>query len=394
MQRPINLDHNATTPVLPAVAAAMHEAQLRFPGNPASQHALGRDARRAVEDARRRIGELVGARVAGMDADRVVFTSGGTEANNLALRGLLGGAPRAADRGADPTALDLLVSAIEHPSIAAAADALAAEGRSVARIGVDATGVVRLEHLEQLLDRGPRLASVMLANNETGVVQPVAAAAALCRGRGVLFHTDAVQAVGKIAVDFAALGVDALGIAPHKFHGPRGIGALVVRHGVKLARQLFGGFQQGGERPGTESPALVLGMLEALESWHAEAQARRERLAALGATLVESLQSSLDGMTIVGAAAERAPHTLCVAFAGVDRQALVLALDMAGVACSTGSACASGSSEPSPVLVAMGLPEGVISSAIRLSWGAATEPAEMVEAARRISLCVNRLRRR
>ncbi|MBX3434692.1 MAG: cysteine desulfurase [Pirellulales bacterium] len=390
MQGPINLDHNATTPVLPAVAAAMHEAQLRFPGNPASQHALGRDARRAVEDARRRIGELVGARVGGMDADRVVFTSGGTEANNLALRGLLGGNPR----GADSKALDLLVSAIEHPSVAAAADALAAEGRSVARIGVDPTGVVRLEHLEQLLDRGPRLASVMLANNETGVVQPVAAAAALCRARGVLLHTDAVQAVGKVAVDFAALGVDALGIAPHKFHGPRGIGALVVRHGVKLAPQLFGGFQQGGERPGTESPALVLGMLAALESWHAESQVRRERLAALGATLVESLQSALGEITIVGAAAERAPHTLCVAFAGVDRQALALALDMAGVACSTGSACASGSSEPSPVLVAMGLPEEVISSAIRLSWGAATEPAEMVEAARRISLCVNRLRRR
>lgn len=394
MLAPINLDHNATTPLLPEVAEAMRAAALDYPGNPASQHELGRRARRVLEDCRERIGELLGAQMGGMRADRVIFTSGGTESNNLALRGLLGPWVGGHHVATGPDAqLDLIVSAIEHPSIAAAADALAEQGARVARAPVDAKGQIQLAALPDLLARRPRLASLMLANNETGVLQPIAEAAALCGDAGVLIHTDAVQAVGKAPVNFAALGVDALTATAHKFHGPVGIGVLLVRSGVELAPQLAGGFQQAGARPGTETVALAAGMRTALDAWQQESAARTARLAALGQQLQTALLAELPDAIIVGAQAPRLPHTLCVACPGVDRQQLVISLDLAGVACSTGSACASGSSEPSPVLVAMGLPEAVISGAIRLSWGAATTPAEIAEAARRICLSVNQLRR-
>ncbi|MCA9235180.1 MAG: cysteine desulfurase [Planctomycetales bacterium] len=394
---PINLDHNATTPLLPEAAEAMHAAALAYPGNPASQHELGRQARRVLEECRTRIGELLGARTGGMAADRVVFTSGGTEANNLALRGLLPAVPRGSAKSAatdGPPRVDLAVSAIEHPSVAAAATELEAAGRSVVLLPVDAEGVLRLDALAEQLAGGVRLVSVMLANNETGVLQPVVEAASQCRLHGAVIHTDAVQAVGKIPVDFAELGVDAMTVAAHKFHGPQGIGVLVVRAGVPLTPLMAGGFQQAGLRPGTESVALAVGMQTALEAWQRETEDRTRRLASIGRELQTALRGEFPDAVVVGGAAPRLPHTLCIAFAGVDRQQLAMALDLAGVACSTGSACASGSSEPSPVLLAMGLPEDVISGAIRLSWGAGTTAAEMAEATRRISLCVKQLQRR
>lgn len=393
MLAPINLDHNATTPLLPDVADAMRAAALEHPGNPASQHELGRRARRALEGFRTRIAELLGARTAGGDADRVVFTSGGTEANNLALRGLLAARSQGARAVASPRDVELVVSAIEHPSISGTADALAADGVGVARAPVNATGTVRTDVLSELLARRPRLVSVMLANNETGVLQPIAEIAAACREADVPIHTDAVQAVGKVPVNFAELGVDAMTVAPHKFHGPQGIGVLLVRRGVQLTPQLVGGFQQAGLRPGTESVALAAGMSAALEAWSREAVARSARLGRLQQQLEWDLLAELPDAVIVGGGSARLPHTLCVAFPGVERQQLVMALDLAGVVCSTGSACASGSSEPSPVLVAMDLADEVISGAIRLSWGAATTPGEMAEAARRICLCVKQLRR-
>jgi cysteine desulfurase len=233
----------------------------------------------------------------------------------------------------------------------------------------------------------------MLANNETGVIQPVAELAALCRTADVLIHTDAVQAVGKIPVNFHALGVDAMTVAPHKFHGPVGIGALVLRHGMKLDPQLFGGFQQAGLRPGTENVVLAVGFHRALERWRAEAADREYRMRAIGAQLEHELLDAVPNAVIAGRGANRLPHTLNVAFPGVNRQALAMALDLAGVACSTGSACASGSSEPSPVLLAMGLSREVIEASIRLSWGAGTTVAEAAEACRRILKCVNHLRK-
>jgi cysteine desulfurase len=399
----INLDHNATTPVLPEVADAIREAALRYPGNPASQHELGRQARRALEAARQRIGEILGARTTGMDADQVIFTSGGTESNNLALTGLLRAGspsiptpqqPRPSMVGAGTDiAPRLLISAIEHPSITRTAEHLASLGCRVDRLGAYANGVLRLEQLDHLLANEPHLVSVMLANNETGVLQPVKEIAACCRARGILIHTDATQAVGKIPVSFTELSVDALTATAHKFHGPLGIGVLILRHGLKLQPALYGGFQQAGLRPGTESVALAVGMQTALELWQREAESRRERMAMLRDQLERDIRAGYPEAIVIGVDAPRLPHTSNIAFVGLDRQALVMAFDLAGVAGSTGSACASGSSEPSPTLVAMGLPEEVISSSIRFSLGARTTADEIDEAARRILGVCNRLRR-
>lgn len=379
---PIYLDHNSTTPIDPRVVEAMTRAWRDCGANPASQHAPGRRARRMLEEAREGIAELLGAKTGGMDADRVIFTSGGTEANNLALRGLL---PQpTADRPAT-----LLVSAIEHPSISAAADGLARHRVRVNRIPVDRHGQISTDG-----DIAADLVSAMLANNETGVIQRIKTIADKAHAAGALVHTDAVQAVGKIYVGLRELGVDALTVAPHKFHGPLGIGALVLKHGVNLQPQLLGGFQQEGLRPGTENVALAVGFHVALEFAERECVEREEKMFSLRGALERGILTELPDAVIIGNGAPRLSNTSCIAFPGVDRQALVMALDLAGVACSTGSACASGSSEPSPTLVAMGLPQEVIAGAIRLSLGAFTTADEIAEAARRIINAVKHLRSR
>lgn len=239
------------------------------------------------------------------------------------------------------------------------------------------------------------LVSIMLANNETGVIQPVAEIARACHGdRTALIHTDAVQAIGKIPVHFRHLGVDAMTLAPHKFHGPLGIGALVLQHGLKLQPQLFGGFQQAGLRPGTENVALAVGFYIALQLATSELAERSPRMQSLRDELEKSLRHELENMVVIGQQSPRLPNTSCLSFPGVDRQALVMALDLAGVACSTGSACASGSSEPSPTLLAMSLSTDVINGAIRLSLSAFTTTDEVAEASRRIINTVKHLRAR
>lgn len=397
----IYLDHNATTPLLPEVADAMDRAARADYANPASQHAAGRRARRVVEDARERIAEILGVNLATMQPDRMLFTSGGTEANNLALTGLATGATPAAHgtpsnpQPAQPAG-HVLVSAVEHPSIVGPGERLAAEGFDVDTVPVDRNGRVELARLEALIRPTTRLVSIMLGNNETGVLQPIVEAAALCRARGVLMHTDAAQAVGKIEVDFAALGVDALSAAAHKFHGPLGIGLLAVRRGVVLRPLLLGGFQQEGLRPGTESPVLVVGALAALESWTRQREARTVRLAALRDDLELRLRTSCPQLVVHGEHVARLPQTLDVAFLmsaveGVNRQAMLMALDQAGIACSTGSACASGSSRPSPVLEAMGCSPAELESSLRFSVGTTTTEAEVAEAAARISAVFHEL---
>jgi cysteine desulfurase len=386
MHSPIYLDHNATAPVLPEVVEAMRACYAQPLLNPASQHQLGRQARRVLENTRERIADLLGAGA----RDRIVFTSGGTEANNLAVRGITD-AGEGRSSGPGPAG-HLIISAIEHPSVAAAADYLARCGWRVDRLGVDRRGVVRVEQLPGLLRSDTRLVALILGHNETGVLQPVGELAAACREHGVPMHTDAAQVVGKLPVDFRALGVATLALAAHKFHGPLGIGALVVREDIDLAPQLFGGTQQGGLRPGTESVALAVGMCRALELWHAERDARLARMTQLRDRLEAKILAGWPAAVVIGADASRLPHVSQIAFVGLDRQALFMALDQAGVICSTGSACASGSSEPSPALVAMGVEEAVIGSALRLSLGAATSTADVDEAVRRILSCCNRLR--
>lgn len=365
----------------------MRECALRFSANPSSQHKPGRQARRALEDARSRVAELLGARTGRMDADRVIFTSGGTEANNLAMLGLL------PEGGATPLSRGRVVfSAIEHPSIIEVAKHLRWLGWQIDRLAVDNNGVVRLDELDRLLTPETSLVGLMLGNNETGVLQPVAEAAQKCAEHGILLHTDAVQVVGKMPVDFRALGVSSLSCNAHKLHGPTGIGVLVVRHGVGLHPMMFGGHQQSDLRPGTESVALAVGMQVTLECWHREAEARQRRMTALQTQFESAILAGWPNAVIIGQCAERLPHVSNISFTGLDRQALMMALDLAGVACSAGSACASGSSQPSPVLAAMGVPQGVIDGSIRLSWGALTTPEEIDEAARRILNVCKRLR--
>lgn len=369
---PIYLDHNSTTPIAPAVAVAMADAWATVPGNPASQHRFGRQARHRLEEAREGIAQLLGAKTTGMDADRLIFTSGGTEANYLALRGL------AAKPG------HLVTSAIEHPSVLATVGQVEREGWQVDRLPADGRGVVLVDRLGALLRPETRLVSLMLGNNETGVLQPVAEAARICQRRGVPLHTDAVQVVGKLPVNFRELGIAALSCTAHKFHGPQGIGALLVRHGVTIEPQMHGGFQQEGLRPGTEPVALAVGMHAALRLWHDESLDRAARMAQLRDRLERQIVAGVRGAEVVGRDAPRLPHTTNIAFVGRDRQAIFMAIDLAGVACSTGSACASGSSEPSHVLVAMRCAEGVIRGSLRFSLGAFTTATEVDEAATRI----------
>ncbi|MEK6236517.1 MAG: cysteine desulfurase [Planctomycetales bacterium] len=393
----IYLDHNATAPLWPEVADALDEATRAGYANPASQHAPGRRARQALEDAREEIGARFGAETQTARRDQVILTSGGTEANNLALFGLTGHGPRRA-----------ILSAIEHPSVSETADALAQDGWQVDRIRVSPDGIVDVEHLRELLAEPVAVVSVMAANNETGVLQPLAEIAAACASAGVPLHADAVQAGGKVPLDFRQLGLAAMTVSAHKMHGPRGIGALIARHGIQLRPRLHGGFQQGGLRPGTEAVAPAVGMLAALRLWDARRETIVPRMTQLRDRFEDGLRSALvrlDGLpagnqpnqqggevVINGAGAPRLPHATNAAFPGLDRQALMMALDFAGIACSTGSACASGSSEPSPTLIAMGCPPDIVKSSLRFSLGAGTTAEEIDEALRRIQAVVSQLR--
>jgi cysteine desulfurase len=394
---PIYLDNNSTTPIDPRVVEAMSRAWRDCGANPASQHSLGRQARRMLEQAREGILDLLGAKTGGMDADQLIFTSGGTEANNLALLGLASfstsGTASGPGKNQQRNPTRIAISPLEHPSVTVAIAELGRRGALFGNCRVTTEGVVDLVPWHEAPgSAAATFISIMLANNETGVIQPIAELVAACRQRDALFHTDAVQAVGKIPVHFGELGVDAMTVAPHKFHGPLGIGALVLKHGVKLQPQLFGGFQQSGLRPGTENVALAVGFHAALQYAVNELADRTGRMQSLRDQLEQSLRSELDDMKIIGEKTPRLPNTSCLSFPGLDRQVLVMALDFAGVACSTGSACASGSSEPSPTLVAMGLPADIIQGAIRLSLSAFTTPEEIAEASRRIINTAKHLR--
>jgi cysteine desulfurase len=352
-----------------------------------------------LENAKQRIGELLGAKMDGPASDRVILTSGGTEANNLALMGLSMAEFAATRSSIYPRRSHVVYSAIEHASVTQAADHLAKLGVAVHSIGVDSAGVILARQLAAVLDEIPpgesvRLASATLANSETGVIQPIGSLAEMCRQHGVAIHTDATQAIGKSAIDFRRLGVAAMTCAAHKFNGPMGIGALILHNDAALAPQLHGGFQQAGFRPGTETTALAIGMQTALEAWHRDADALRTRLAGLRDRLQRNILAGYPAAALIGQEAPRLPHTANIAFVGLDGQELAMALDLDGVACSTGSACASGSSQPSPAHVAMGLDDSVARSAIRFSLGIQTSDTEIDLATERILKACNRLHHR
>ena len=346
----IYLDYNATAPLREAAFAAMTEV-LRAPGNPSSVHRDGRQARRRVEEARETLAAAIGAAPAG-----VIFTSGGTEANNLALTAFPG--------------RRVLASAVEHPSIL--------KGRVDAVVPVDRFGVIDLAALDEMLaaDDRPALLALMLANNETGVIQPVAEAAALAHRRGAWVHADAIQAFGKIPVDMAALGLDSLSLSAHKIGGPQGIGALVLADPeADLQPLLVGGGQERRHRAGTENVAGIVGFGAAAADL-GDLIEEGKRLAALRDRVERAALESLPGITIFGRKVGRLPNTSCLALPGVPAQTLLMALDLAGFAVSAGSACSSGKLSPSPVLAAMG-EDRLAASAIRVSLGWATSDADV-----------------
>ena len=379
----IYLDHNATAPIHPEVVQAMDRCYANGYANPASQHKPGQRARKTLEDARERIAEILGAEVTGNRPDRLIFTASATEANNLALLGIA----RAYQTGPG----HIIVSGIEHPSVLEPAEHLLEEGFRLDTLAVTSHGVVRTELLPGLLGDKTRVASVLLGNQDTGVLQPVAELARICNHAGVPMHTDAVQAVGKLPVNFRELGVAAMSIGAHKFQGPLGIGALILRDGVPIQPLMYGGHQQSSLRPGTESVALAVGMLTALEIWQKDHQAHAHRLTALRDRFEAGLKAGIADLVVNGSGARRLPHTSNVAFVSLDGQMLLMALDVAGVACSVGSACSSGSIEFSPILLAMGLPKKIVSSSLRFSVGTTTTEAEIDEAVRRIVHVYNEL---
>jgi cysteine desulfurase len=371
----IYLDNNATTPLLPAVWDAMRPFAVAAYGNPASAHQAGRRARRGLEDARELVAALLGAH-----ADEVIFTSGATEANNLALFGLSG----------DPPA-HLIASPIEHPSVAEPLRQLTGSGFALNELSVDAQGVVDADAACGLLRSDTRLIAVMLANHETGAVQPVHALAERLAGRAA-FHCDATQAVGKQPVHFADLGVTSLSLSAHKFHGPKGSGALLLRRGSKLRPRTWGGHQQQGRRPGTEAVALAVGLAAALDIASRDMEQRFRVVRSLRERILTGLRETAGPIVLNGPKEGGLPHTINVSFPGLKADALLMSLDLAGVACSAGSACSSGSLLPSPVLRAMGAADDVLRSAVRFSLSALNTEEEMDEAVRRIAAVVRRLR--
>lgn len=378
----IYLDNNATTQLAPEVADAMARCWASGPLNPSSQHAAGRAARNQLDQALSQIGQLLGADIDSPAGDRLILTSGGTEANNLALCGI-----------GDPAG-PLVISSIEHPSVMATARNQAANGRPLRVIPVDSSGVIDLEAARELIvEQAPRpaLVSVMAANNETGVIQPLEPIADWCRSVGAALHVDAVQLIGKLPFDFAQLGAAAVSLAAHKFHGPVGVGALLVRSGVEVRPQIYGGDQQLGRRGGTEPVALAVGMATALQL-AVETQAETaKRVAGYRDALETGLRQQLKEVVIHGGKAPRLPSTACLSFPGVDRQTMLLALDFAGIACSSGSACASGSSQPSPVLLAMGVPPEQVDSALRFGFSRFSTTADVQQSVEIISRHYNRL---
>jgi cysteine desulfurase len=366
----IDLDQNATTPLDPDVLDAMRPHWLAG-GNPESRHAAGRAARRALDAARESVAAILAAR-----PDEVVFTSGGTEANNLGILGLALNHPRG----------HLLASPIEHPAVRAALDHLTHDQRFTRLdLPVDPDGRVRLDHAADRLSEAPmRLATLMLASNETGALQPVAELAALAADRGVPVHCDAVQAVGRIPVDFQALGVATLAASAHKFHGPVGAGLLLVRRGVSLQPTAHGGSQQAGRRPGTVPVALAVGLATALSIAHHAMKERTARWRAQQERLESGLIAALgpDRAVVLGPSdpSLRLPQTSLVAFPGCDGPLLLMRLDLAGVCASIGSACASGSHQPAPSLQAMGLPDLLRRAPVRFSFGATTTDADIDQA--------------
>jgi cysteine desulfurase len=377
----VYLDHNATTPLHPDVLAEMLPYLSERFGNPSSMHAWGREARQALEGARQTLAQSLGA----TDKDCIVFTGGGTEADNLALRGVLD-----AQGGGGG---HLIVSAVEHHAVLHTAEHLARRGRDVTWLSVDGEGLLDPQDVRLAIRPDTVLVSLMHSNNETGVLFPIREVARICRERGVLFHTDAIQSFGKLPVDVEALGVDLLSISGHKIRGPKGIGALYIRRGMKMLPLLTGGWQERSRRGGTENVAGAVGLARAAELTREDLEGAGGRMAELRDRLESGLLAAIPEVRRNGHPTVRLPQTSSLAFPGTEAESLILALDLCGIGVSSGAACSSGSLEPSHVLTAMGLPHDRVQGSVRFSLGRGTTVEEIDCVLETLPPVVERMRR-
>lgn len=377
---PIYLDHAATTPVREEVFEAMKPFFGPRFGNPSSTHRWGREARAALDEARERVARCLGAR-----ADEICFTSGGTESDNLAILGVWREA-RASGRNA------VVSSPIEHKAILGAVHEAKAEGAEERMLDVDHSGLVTRQSWDKQVNSDVAIASVMWVNNEIGTVQPVPDLASDANAKGVVFHTDAVQAFGKVKIDAGSQLFDLLSISGHKIGAPKGIGALFIRRGTKLQPLMHGGMQDRGRRPGTENVAYAVALATAAELTIAECDEECARLRAMRDRLEAAIVASVPDAVVHGRGAERAPHVLNISVPGTDSESLLMVLDLQGIAASGGSACQSGSISPSHVLTAIGVSPDLAGAAVRMSLGALTTDEGIERVAQAFPALVNKAR--
>ena len=375
----VYFDHNATTPVAPEVLAAMLPYFSESYGNASSIHAYGQDARGAVERARSSVAALLGAQAA-----EIMFSSGGTESNNQAIFGVLAGA---AGHGKH-----VITSAIEHDAVLDPCEELEKRGVAVTVLPVGDDGLVNPEDVRRAIRPETALITLMLANNELGTIEPLEEIGKIAGEHGIVFHTDAVQAAGKIPIDVKRLGVHLLSISAHKFYGPKGVGALYIRKGTHLQPLLYGGHSERDRRPGTEDVAAIVGLGKAAELAMAHMEKETARISALRDRLENGLLERISQSWVNGARASRTPNTTNMTFPYVEGEAMVIALDLKGIACSTGATCSSGAVEPSHVLLAIGLPPEDARATLRLSLGRQTTDAEIDFALETIPAVIERLR--
>jgi cysteine desulfurase len=380
-KKTVYLDYNATTPTHPEVTKAMLPYYGDVFGNASSVHGFGREARKAVEASRVKVGALLGVR----HADEIVFTSGGTESDNLAIKGV---AHALRDKGRH-----IVTSSIEHHAVENPCKFLEKEGYKVTYVPVDKYGIIDLEALKKSITNKTILISVMYANNEVGTIEPVKEIADIAKKRGVYVHTDAVQAAGKLKINVEELGIDLLSLSAHKFYGPKGIGALYIKKGTKITPMQHGGYHEKRRRAGTENVAGMVGMGKAAEIAMKDMAGETKRISSLRDMLHSGIEANISDTRLNGHPTKRLPNTCNISFEYLEGESIILNLDMEGIAVSTGSACTSGSLEPSHVLIAMGVSPQTAQGSVRFSLGMMNTTEEIDYVLEKLPLIVERLRK-
>jgi len=367
MKKRYYFDHNATTPVRPEVVEAMLPYLTDVYGNPSSVHSLGREARLAMDESRETVARFLGA-----EHEEIIFTGCGTESDNIALNGYMASAPEGKNR--------FITTKVEHSAIVKTGEKLERDGYKATYLGVDSRCRIDLDKLSDEIDNTTALVSVMHANNETGVIQEIEEAAHIAHEAGAVFHTDAVQSVGKIPVDVKKMGIDMLSMSGHKLNAPKGIGVLYVKKGIPVTPLTYGGSHEHGIRPGTENIAGIVALAKAVELAMESIDKEAEKLSALRDRLEKGIGDTIENVLFNGRGAPRLPGTSNMSFPGVDGEALLFSVDIEGIAASTGSACTTGDVEPSHVLIAMGREPKTAQGSLRFSmgWGTSAEGVDHI----------------